>query len=89
MSNIRIHENGFEITLNDIVINVFEYKDELWKGYVNIVIRAMGDLALRHAFDVDVQGWDNAIKTLEDIERLVSKAIELAKEYKAKGDSNG
>jgi hypothetical protein len=84
MSNIRIHENGFEITLNDIVINVFEYKDEPWKGYVNIVIRTVGDLVLRHAFDVDVQGWDNAINTLETIERLVSTAIELAKEHKEK-----
>jgi hypothetical protein len=84
MSNIRMRENGFEITLNDIVIDVFEYKDELWKGYVNIVIRTMGDLVLRHAFDVDVQGWDNAVKTLETIEKLVSKAVELAKEYKAK-----
>jgi hypothetical protein len=33
---------------------------------------------------VDVQGWDNAIRMLEDIEKLVSKAVELAKEYKAK-----
>jgi hypothetical protein len=84
MSNIRIHENGFEIRLNDIVVSVFEYTYELWKGYVNIVIRTKGDLVLRHAFDTDVQGWDNAIRMLEDIEKLVSKAVELAKEYKAK-----
>jgi hypothetical protein len=29
MSNIRIHENGFEIRLNDIVVSVFEYTYEL------------------------------------------------------------
>ena len=84
MNNIRIYENGFEMRLNEIVMDVFEYKDGLWKGYVNIVIRTEGDLALSHAFDVDTGGWDNAIEILETIEKLVSKAIELAKEHKEK-----
>jgi len=87
--NIRRYENGFEIELNDIIVEVKEYVVEPWRGYVNVIIRTEGDLVLRHAFDVDRKGWENAIKTLETIERLVSKAIEIAKEYEAKSDNDG
>jgi hypothetical protein len=85
---IRRYEYGFEVELNEIVIKVSKYAPEWDKDYVNIIIREVWDLVLRHAFDVDEKGWDNAIKTLETIETLVSKAIELAKEYKAKENNN-
>jgi len=86
--NIKRYERGFEIELNDIVLEVSEYVLEWEKGYINIIIRRGWDLVLRHALDIDEYGWDNVIKTLETIEKLVSKAIELAKEYKAKENNN-
>jgi hypothetical protein len=86
---IRRYKSGFEIELNDIVLEMIEHKVEWKKGCINVIIRTGWDLALGHAFDVDRCGWDNAIKTLETIERLVSKAIELAKEYMAKRNNDG
>ena len=86
---IRRYKYGFEVELNEIVVKVSKYAPEWDKDYVNIIIREVWDLVLRHAFDVDKKGWDNAIRTLETIKVLVSKAIELAKEYKAKRDNNG
>jgi len=80
---------GFILKYKDKRLELYEYTEEPYRGYLNLVIRMEYDSTYRRAFDVDIQGWDNAIKTLETIERLVSKAIELAKEYKAKGDSNG
>ena len=85
---IRRYKNGFEIWFSNIILEMIEYTVEWKKGYINIIIRREWDSVLRHALDIDEYGWDNAIKTLETIRVLVSKAIELAKEYKAKESNN-
>jgi hypothetical protein len=75
---------GFSLKLGDIILEVFELKSGAHDSYVNITIRSEGDIVYRHAFDVDIEGWQEAVKTLENIEKLASQAIKIAKQYVTK-----
>ena len=81
---VEMYPKGFILKYKDMRLELFEYTDAPYKGYLSLAIRMEYDNIYRHAFDVNERGWENAIKTLEAIEKLVSKAIELAKEYKEK-----
>ena len=73
-------DTGFSLKLGDIVLDVVELSSGAHNSYVNISIRSESDIVYRHAFDVDVDGWLEAVKTLENIERLASRAVKMAKQ---------
>ena len=85
---IEYISTGFILKYKGKRLELYEYTDVPYRGYLNLTIRMEYDNTYRHALDVNCRSWSEAIEILEDIERLVSKAIELAKEYKAKGSNN-
>jgi hypothetical protein len=74
-------DTGFFLALEDVVLEVFEQKGGYHDGYVNIAIRSKSDSVYRHAYNVDVDGWLEAVKTLENIEKLTSQAVKMAKQH--------
>jgi hypothetical protein len=77
-------DTGFLLSLGDVVLEVFEQKGGFSDSYVNIAIRSKSDSVYRHAYNVDVNGWLEALKTLENIEKLASHAVKMAKQHVAK-----
>ncbi|MCI4407697.1 MAG: hypothetical protein JHC26_01305 [Thermofilum sp.] len=77
-------DTGFSLKLGDIILEVFELKSGARDSYVNITIRSEGDIVYRHVFDFDVEGWQEAVKTLENIEKLASQAVKIARQHVAK-----
>jgi hypothetical protein len=77
-------DTGFFLALGDVVLEVYEQKGGFPDGYVNIAIRSKSDSVYRHAFNVDVNGWLEAVKTLENIEKLASQAVKMAKQHMSK-----
>jgi len=60
----------FSVRANGVILEVFRKAD----GYIDITIRTVYDNTYRHALQLTMDKWNDVVKTLEDLEMLVSVA---------------